>query len=421
MNKKSNIIITFIKEFIKSTSVIVLTFILTLMTLYYIGSGQFIKEHNIHIINTINENFSSDNFLKKEHNNLGKYLEFNYKKKHYVLKNNNIIKTDESIHNTYIFSFKALNNNVDIFFPYYATLKYNDFVFFLSLEHYNETLIFFGFILFLFLLIYTFMYHIILYKKLKTLHNFKISAQEYALSERTTSYLVSIMHHKFNTPLKIITTKSRVLAQTIITSELDETIKLKAEKDFINIDNALKTIFEITNKLKTFKSSSQSELNIYKIFEIAIETIEILRDDEFSINVDRKTKLYEIDKTRLKPHEMIQVFINQIKFSIEEMSTEINIKLFYADTEKIKILFSDNGNQLDDEILELFKNKKILDSLDPNDNNNYFDLLLNLNILEESGGSLKILNSNNNGTTYEIIIPTFKVDLKKLAQKKGNI
>ena len=196
------------------------------------------------------------------------------------------------------------------------------------------------------------------------------------MSERTTSYLVSIMHHKLNTPLKIISTKSRVLSQAILNSNLHDDIKRKAEKDSINIDHALTTIFEITNKLKAFKSSSQSELNIYKIFGIAIETIEILRDDEFTINVDEKTKDFEIDKFRLAPHEMIQVFINQIKFSIEEMSTEINIKMFYTDDTKIKILFSDNGNVIEGEILDMLKNNTILEDLDYEDRDDYYTDLL---------------------------------------------
>ena len=67
------------------------------------------------------------------------------------------------------------------------------------------------------------------------------------LSERTTSYLVNIMHHKLNTPLKVLSTKSRMLIETIVSQEnIDIKIKDKSELDYLQIDKALKTIFNIS-------------------------------------------------------------------------------------------------------------------------------------------------------------------------------
>jgi len=347
-------------------------------------------------------------------------IEITLKKKVYVLKNNVFVETKKSNFKNYFFSYSIPNLHATVYIGSHTLfdsdnglqikvdMKQAHNILFVILVLMSSNIVF-----------YSIFHQYILIIKLKALQSFKLSAQEYALSERTTSYLISIMHHKLNTPLKIISTKSRVLAQIIFESNMNGEVKKKVEKDYINLHNALINIFEITNKLKSFKANSQKELNIYKLFGIAIETIEILRDDDFTIDVDRRTKLFEINKIKLSPHEMIQVFINQIKFSVEEMSTEINIKLFNSNNEKIQILFSDNGNPITDEVRELVKKKATLDSLDPEDRNEYYtDLLLNLSILENSGGSLKVLSSNENGTTYEIVIPVFKLDLKN---KKGKL
>jgi hypothetical protein len=415
MEKGINVVL---KDIFKTMIVAASILIISVFTLYYGGSGYFLETHNSNTVYTIVEDIKDNSFLKRKYFNIDYEIEIEYQGNFFKLENKQFVISNKPVFEPCGLTF-ITQNNIEIHFPSYAEYKIDEVIIRISLEHGNHAIIIFSIIIFMVVSIYSILYHIMLHQKLKSLHNIKLSAQEYALSERTTSYLVSIMHHKLNTPLKILATKSRVLAQSIFDSDLDDNIKSKAEKDYINIDNALKTIFEITSKLKTFKSATQSELNIYKIFGISIETIEILRDDEFSINVDRKTKLFEIDKNRLSPHEMIQVFINQIKFSIEEMSTEINIKMFYSDDKKIKILFSDNGNPVDSHVVQMVKNRRTLESLDPENRDEYYsDLLLNLSILKEAGGSLKIINSNDNGTTYEIVIPTFKVDLKKIKAKK---
>ena len=61
------------------------------------------------------------------------------------------------------------------------------------------------------------------------------------------SYLIGILHHKLNTPLKVLATKSRVLIGTIINNNIPEYIKEKSEWDYVQIDNSLKTIFNVTN------------------------------------------------------------------------------------------------------------------------------------------------------------------------------
>ena len=409
-----------IKDFLIHLSIITILFVGISTAGYYVLSTTALPKQNDTLAINLIEDIKNNNMTKEFYYSPEKRIEVTFNNKDIILvgENNKLIQSNKRLFPEAGFLCYRISEFTKLSFPYYVEYEKDNIIVKISVDILNSIIIISSISILILLFSFATIYQFLLQKRMEKFNNLKTSAQEYALSERTTSYLVSIMHHKLNTPLKILATKSRVLAQTIFESELsDETIS-KAEKDYINIDNALKTIFEITDKLRTFKSSSQSEMNIYKIFGIAIETIEILRDDEFNIHVDRKTKLFEIDKTKLSPHEMIQAFINQIKFSIEEMSTEINIKLFYSDNKKIKILFTDNGNELEPEVIKMIKKKKTLESLDPKDRDVYYaDLLLNLSILEDAGGSLKIISSNGNGTTYEIVIPTFKIELP--SKKKG--
>lgn len=396
---------------IKMVTISMFLLFITTGAVYFVVTSQFLSIHNDGIVHTIKNSIKDQNLLLHNFYHIENKIEVTHLDKHFILEDNKFVPTKHDLFETDAFNI-MIDNNVTLYFPNFVEYNFGELIIRMSIEHENKTILLIFFIIFTIILTSTLVFHIVLQAKLKRLHDFKISAQEYALAERTTSYLVSIMHHKLNTPLKVLSTKSRVMAQAIFDSNIDSETRAKAEDDFVKITNALKTISEITAKLRAFKTASQTELNIYKIFGTAIETIEILRDDEVEIDVDRKTKLFNIDKEKLTPHEMIQVFINQIKFSLEEMSTEINIRVFHYDNERLKILFSDNGNIIDPKVVELIKNKKKLESLSPDDKDHYYsDLILNLNILEESGGSLKVISSNDNGTTYEIVIPTKKIIL----------
>ncbi len=237
----------------------------------------------------------------------------------------------------------------------------------------------------------------------------KISKQEYALSERTTNYLINIMHHKLNTPLKILSTKSRVLIEYIVNSEMSDEIKEKAELDFVQIDRALKSIFTITNKLRSYNELSQNEVNMYKLFTISKETIDILKDDDFEMEIDYKSKLFEINTEYISSHEIIQIFINQLKFSLIQLADKITIKIFNHDINHITILYSDNGNALTSEQIDILNNTtNSLDRYNQIKLFDIFDLILNFDIINNSFSNIRLLSSTENGNIFEIKLPTRK-------------
>ena len=246
-----------------------------------------------------------------------------------------------------------ISPNIFINIPNYTMYHFDNVIIRMNAQHTTFFASIFYVLLIVILVVMNFLFYIIVKKNIISMNNLKISAQEYALSERTMSYLIGILHHKLNTPLKVLATKSRVLIRTIINNNIPEYIKEKSEWDYVQIDNSLKTIFNVTSKLKTYNALSQNELNLYKLFTISKETSDILKDDEFEIDIDYKSKMFEINKLHLTSHEIIHIFINQIKCSLVLLADKISIKVLKSDKEYVTILYTDNGNKINKNIFDI--------------------------------------------------------------------
>lgn len=382
---------------------------------------------------SVNQYFTLKDF-SKEHNNLANKIHTLFITKkindiQYITDNDIFIVSNEKFYTLKNRQFVEINNPIeasnftidiieDIFIelPSFVVYEYPDGT---TIKINASHTTYFSIILYLLLItlmvLINFLFLSAMRSNISKMNNLKISAQEYALSERTTSYLVSIMHHKLNTPLKVLATKSRVLIETIVNSNIDESIKEKSEWNYVQIDRSLKTIFNVTNKLKSYNELSQSEVNLYKLFTISKETIDILKDDEFEIDIDYKAKMFEIDKRMLSSHETIQIFINQIKFSLAQLADKISIRVFNSDDTSITILYSDNGNTIDSTLNELIEKQITIAELNEmNIETDYFDLILNFNIMNSNDFSnIRVLTSNENGNVFEIKLPTFKKKIKK--------
>lgn len=323
-----------------------------------------------------------------------------YNKFYHLSKNRDkLLITDTSSFNTFL-SYK-IDDRIVLHLPYYFAYKYDDNTEInISFDHSIDAFISILTTIILLVAFFNILYYRMIKRAVENTNISNISAQEYALAERTTSYLVSIMHHKLNTPIKVLRTKTRVLSKTIEDSDIIDNIKDIAARNYTNISDALNNISVITHKLKSFQELSKNETNIYNLFTIAKETIEILRDDVVQIKMDDKLNKFEIDKSFISSHEMTQIFINQIKFSIEQMATSISIRVFNSDDKSLTLLFSDNGNKLDNLLVQQLKNKIDV----PNER--CMDIVLNLNILKNSGGGLRLISTNENGNIYEIRIST---------------
>ena len=183
-----------------------------------------------------------------------------------------------------------------------------------------------------------------------------------------------------------------------------------------DLDRATAVLYKAyQQQLKTYNALSQNELNLYKLFTISKETSDILKDDEFEIDIDYKSKMFEINKLHLTSHEIIHIFINQIKCSLVLLADKISIKVLKSDKEYVTILYTDNGNKINKNIFDLLKKQTSIANINRSTTDvDYFDLILNFNIINSNKrSSIKILESEDIGNTFEIKLPIIKKKFKK--------
>ena len=310
-----------------------------------------------------------------------------------------------------IFSFK-LKKNIYLEYPYYVSYDYGDTIIKIRITLANTIVVRLFFLLILFSLSINIFYFWIVNKKTSKIDSLQSTAEQFALSQRTTSFLVRIMHHKLNTPLKTISTKSRTLLKTIINEDnkiSSESVE-KANTDYIKLVNSLQTIINVTKKLKVYNEIIQNESNLYKMILLTKETIDMLTDDEFKVDIQYSTRLYDIDKACVSSHEIIQIFIHQLKFSLSQLSDSITVKIFKSDENNITILYSDNGNEIDKPLKTLIdKNLKLFDISVGKIDEDSFDLLLNFIILNNNEYTrIRLLTTNKNGSVFELKLPIIK-------------
>lgn len=246
--------------------------------------------------------------------------------------------------------------------------------------------------------------------KLKTL---KISVQEFALAQRTISHFVRIIHHKLNTPIKVLTTQTRMIVSHLKEGNL---ITEESEKDagvrFQIIEVAIKSISEVNTKLKSYNDLNKKATNCFKLMLVAKEAIDILKDDTFVWDVDNRLNNYYIDTTLINPYEVIQIFMNQIKFSLYKVSSKIIITVLDVNKQTITLLYSDNGNYISDEVKKLIKaDLTVSDLTHKNLDEDKYDLMLNFILLNnKTFSSMELLSSTNSGNIFRLKLPIISVE-----------
>lgn len=391
-------------------TVLITAFIITLLLLNYTFLLYSTLETKTYIAKNI-YNGLENNISEINYNNINKIHVYdnNYIKKFEFYQQKKII-SDDNKPNNYLKI--IIRNDIELLLPDNIILfSFSNYKIGLEITYILFNSIFLLVSMIMLVVVMRIMFIVAVAKKNTKIANLTVSTQEYVLSKRTTSYLVSIIHHKINTPLKILATKSRILLETILLrKEITKEIKDKSKENYMDIDASLKDIVIVTNKLKIYNELSQNESNIYKLCVLSKETIDILTDDEFIVSIDYRLKLYAIDKEKISSHEVIQIFINQIKFSIHNMADKINFNMFKYSNNTITIFYSDNGNIIDDELTKIIKNDiNFQDVLDKEIESDSFDLVLNFSILNTNKNcNITLISSTENGNLFKIKLPVLK-------------
>ena len=263
-------------------------------------------------------------------------------------------------------------------------------------------------------------------------HIIQTYGTEAILSNQSMIMITENVHHELNTPLEVIENKLEKIKRTIQEYILGEFKEFKSTpgavltpekikinnkmvrltKDFDFVQLSLEQVFSTLDRMRGFKQLKYSNGNktVYDICEGACQ-IMIIRNSGFDYEIDEELKNYKLRHTSskdLKNVDFLNILINHLKNSLEAKSSLIRMELGGFSKDKLQVHIVDNGNGIPKDFMsEVFKpnfsTKSTKDTVRGN------GMYLNKYILNNSGGDVDIIDSNENGTIIEIFVQSEKI------------
>lgn len=300
-----------------------------------------------------------------------------------------------------------------------------DLSLFLQEMKYTYTITF----LVVYLIVFTLMY--LSHQKQQHEHIIQTYGTEAILSNQSMIMITENVHHELNTPLEVIENKLEKIKRTIqeyILGEFKEfedadkiispeKIKInnkmvRLTKDFDFVHLSLEQVFSTLDRMRGFKHLKYSNGNktVYDICEGACQ-IMIIRNSGFDYEIDEELKKYKLRHASakdLKNVDLLNILINHLKNSLEAKSSLVRMELGGFSKGTINVQIIDNGNGIPKNFIsDVFKPNFSTKSTKGTVRGN--GMYLNKYILNNSGGDVDILDSNENGTIIEIYIPGEKI------------
>jgi len=272
-----------------------------------------------------------------------------------------------------------------------------------------------------FLLFYLMIISIIIMKDEKLSNIVSQSGNEALLANKTMINITENIHHELNTPLEVIDNKIEKVHNVMIKTLKEEKARIdaldnasedritrydtfkKLDEDFEYIKTSSEQIYAILEKMKGFKHLRYSNGNksIANIMKGSFKTMSVI-ESNFTFTTDSELANYGLEK--MKNADLMSIFINYIKNSIEANANRIHVAFIDFDKGYLTVRFMDNGNGIKKNIW-----KKVFDANfstkagvgETRGNGMYLSKYL----LNEVKGDVKIVESTPKGTTFEIRIP----------------
>jgi signal transduction histidine kinase len=254
---------------------------------------------------------------------------------------------------------------------------------------------------------------------------------ETMLTAKNIMELTENLHHEINSPIEVIYNHveliKREMYENMITSCGRENCKntlckrhpdnslIREEKNaeireyFKIIEIAEKQLFEKIAEMSSFKHlkyKKDEKRNIYQLASAA-KSLASSKTLAFKCDIDEKLKKYYIDK--LPETDLLGIFLNHIKNSIDVGANAQNIviKFIKEENDKIHVYIIDDGNGIpEDFIPNLFTpNLSTKDSDGVLRGNGMF---MNKYLMEKSGGNINLVKTSSKGTIIELVIPIKK-------------
>lgn len=259
------------------------------------------------------------------------------------------------------------------------------------------------------------------------------AGNEALLTNKSMILITENIHHELNTPMEVIDNKINKIHKILNEFTLkeyenwsehyedeDNTFDdfklnerryfnkkiLQFEEDFSYIKQSSEQIYAVLDRMRGFKHLRYSNGNksIANILEGSFKVISI-SNSNFEFNVDEELRKYTINSETFKNADLLNITINHIKNSLEANASKIHILFEKFDGSYLRFRIIDNGNG----IKNVDKKKIFAPNFSTKDicGNGLRGngLYLNKSILKSDGGDVKLIDSSNYGTTFEIKIP----------------
>jgi len=235
------------------------------------------------------------------------------------------------------------------------------------------------------------------------------AGNEALLANKSMINITENIHHELNTPLEVIDNKVEKIYRTINNLPSDRTelkkILKKLNEDFDFIKTGSEQIFTVLEKMKGFKHLRYSNGNksLKDIINGGFKIINI-SNTNFKYKIDDILNNYIIGNSNIKNADFLSIILNHIKNSLEANSSKIYILFSGEKDGYIFIRIIDNGNGIPKEACKKifqanFSTKKSDSGVRGN------GMYLNKQIMLNGKGDIKLIETSNRGTTFELKIP----------------
>lgn len=317
-------------------------------------------------------------------------------------------------------------NNIWVY-PFSMELKYKlpdnqTFIYFSLPTSIKIVLIYFSIMSLIYGII--FIYFLTIYiKRVRATDLMNFSTEKAKLSTVITSVLTENLHHEMKTPLTVMSNELFNIEEYIKEdnnvnncNKCNKCVPLKYKyvMDSISyIKVNLESIFSIVETIKMSKmiKYSNGDKSIYDIAQVAAKMIQISNKlKTFSIEIEDSLKKYSLKNFRNE--DMMNIFINHLKNSIEANSTKVifhNPSNELDDGGFLTFFIIDNGNGVPKKVINNIYDLHFSTKENVTDQQNSLrgiGLYLSREILRHYGkGDERLYSSSKDGTVFEIKVP----------------
>lgn len=245
-----------------------------------------------------------------------------------------------------------------------------------------------------------------------------LAGNEALLTNKSMILITENIHHELNTPLEVIDNKVHKIKK-IIDYYLAESSNINKNdhcrkfddhlenivEDFSLIKQSSEQIYNILDRMKGFKHIRYSNGNktLSDIIKGAFTVISI-SNSNFKSQIDPELKEYSIKSNEFKNADLLNIMINHIKNSLEANANKIYITFDKFEKGFIYFRINDNGNGVRAENINTifepnFSTKTSIEGVRGN------GLYLNKTILKSGNGDIKLIETSEYGTTFQLKVP----------------